>query len=102
MPKKNYTVELTKRAEKDFKSIQRYTLQKYGAQQVIKYSEQIKDGLNNLCENPALYGHGRPDIPEKCRAYRLGEHSIVYRVEKNTVFVLAILHGNMNFIEQLR
>ncbi len=98
---KKYTIQLSKRAQKDFKSIQRYTLKTYGEKQVWVYTGMLKEGLYKLEENPKLYGHTRPDIPQIYRAYKIGGHSLIYRIEEQTVYLVAILHGNMDFPSQL-
>ncbi|MAI60796.1 MAG: hypothetical protein CBB87_00010 [Micavibrio sp. TMED27] len=98
----NYQIEFSARAEKDFKSIQRYTLKTYGEKQVWIYTGMLKEDLRKLEENPKLYGHVRPDIPQIYRAYKIGEHSLIYRIEDQTVYLIAILHGSMDFTSQLK
>jgi toxin ParE1/3/4 len=97
-----YAVRLSERAQKDFKAIQRYTLERYGEKQVLKYSKMMKSGIENINENPTLYGHSRLDIPERYRSYQVGEHSIVFRLDENKIFIVAILHGSMDFKNQLQ
>ena len=48
-----------------------------------------------------MLGHWRPDIPQTHKAYNAGEHIIVYRVEDQTVYVVAILHSRMDFSRHL-
>jgi len=102
MAKIKYAVRLSERAQKDFKAIQRYTLKRYGKKQVLKYSTMMKSGIENIAGNPTLYGHSRPDIPERYRSHQIGEHSIIYRVDENNIFIVAILHGRMDFRNQLQ
>ena len=97
-----YTVQISARAEKDFKSIQRYTLKTYGEKQVWKYTGLLKEGIGKLQENPNLYGHTRPDIPQNYRACKIGGHSLIYRIEGQTVYLIAILHKGMDFFSQLK
>jgi len=97
-----YTIQLSARAEKDFKAIQRYTFKTYGEKQVWIYTGMLKEGMRKLEDNPGLYGHARPDIPQTCRAYKIGEHSLIYRIEDRTVYLIAILHGSMDFSSQLK
>lgn len=101
MAEKKYTIQVSARAEKDFKAIQRYTLKTYGENQVWKYTGMLKEGLRKLEENPALYGHMRSDIPQIYRAYKIGEHSLIYRIQDQVVYLVAILHGHMDFSSQL-
>ena len=102
MAKRKYAVQLSERAQKDFKAIQRHTLKQYSEKQVLKYSKMIKSGIENINENPALYGHSRHDIPERYRSHQVREHSIKYRVDENKIFIVAILHGSMDFRNQLQ
>ena len=102
MAKRKCAVPLSERAQKDFKAIQRYTLKRYGEQQVLKYSTMMKSGIEHIAGNPARYGHSRPDIPERYRSHQVGEYSIIYRVDENNIFIVAILHGRMAFRNQLQ
>ncbi len=102
MAKRKYAIQLSERAQKDFKAIQRYTLTHYGEKQVLKYSKIMKTGLENIAKNPALCGHYRPDIPKHYKSYQIGEHSLIYRVDKDQIFIVAILHGSMDFRSQLQ
>lgn len=98
----NYKIYFSARAEKDFKSIQRYTLKNFGENQVWKYTGMLQEGLSRLEENPQLYGHHRPDIPKTYLSYRVGEHSLIYRIKEQDVYLVAILHGQMSFATQLK
>lgn len=97
-----YKIQISARAEKDFKSIQRYTLKTYGDKQAWFYVGMLSEGLRKLADNPKLYGHSRPDIPQIYRAYKIGEHSLIYRIEADIVYLVAILHGSMDFSSQLK
>ena len=97
-----FTVQLSARATKDFKSIQRYTLKTYGEKQVWKYTSLLKEGIEKLQENPALYGHTRPDIPQTHRACKIGERSLIYRVDGQTIYIIAMLHKSTDFAFQLK
>jgi len=96
-PDQGYVIELSARAQKDFQAIQCYTLKHYGERHVLKYAALIKTAFENITENPLLYGHSRFDIPERYKSYRVGAHDIVYRIEIDTILVVAILHGHMDF-----
>ena len=97
---REYSLYLTERAKRDIKDIQRYTLQAHGSAQVRDYAETIKTCLGKLGTHPQL-GHERVDIPKGYRAWPVGKHVAVYRVEDRAIYVLAILHGRMNFTDQI-
>lgn len=101
MPEK-YIIQFSERAIKDFKAIQQYTLKNHGEKQVWKYTGMLKEVLRKLEDNPELYGHARLDIPRVYRAYKISEHSLIFRIEDHTVCLIAILHGNMDFATQLK
>ncbi|NJR15043.1 MAG: type II toxin-antitoxin system RelE/ParE family toxin [Calothrix sp. CSU_2_0] len=94
-----YTLYISERAKNDYQKIQRYTRDFYGKEQVLKYSALIKHCFAKITENPML-GHTRPDIPQRYKAYNAGKHIIVYRIEEQMVYVVAILHGSMDFSDQ--
>ncbi len=96
----SYTLYLSERAKRDYKKIQRYTRDTYGREQVLKYASMLKLCFEKITDNPML-GHWRADIPKTHKAYSAGEHIIVYRVEGQTVYVVAILHSSMDFLRQL-
>lgn len=102
MGKREYVVQLSARAQKDLKAIQRYTLKRHGEKQVSKYATMMKTGLEKLAKDPQLHGHFRPDIPERYRSCQVGKHSVIYRVDEQKIFVVAILHGSMDFPSQLQ
>lgn len=97
-----YKIQISARAEKDFKAIQRYTIKAYGDNQAWVYAGMLREGLRKLTDKPKLYGHSRPDIPQIYRAYKVGEHSLIYRIEGDIVYLVAILHGSMDFTSQLK
>ncbi len=101
MAKKTHVIQLSARAQKDFKAIQRYTLTQYGEKQVSEYSGKLKIGLENIAKNPDL-GHSRPDIPGRYRSYRVGKHSVISRMDDGIIFIVVILHGSMDFLNQLK
>ncbi len=96
----SYTLHISERAQRDYKKIQRYTRNLYGKEQVLKYASMLKECFEKITNNPML-GHRRPDIPQTYKVYSAGEHIIVYRVEGQTVYVVAILHSSMDFLRQL-
>ncbi len=101
MNKENcYTLHISARAQRDYKKIQRYTRDSYGKEQVLKYAALLKGCFEKITDNPML-GHWRPDIPRTHKAYNAGEHIIVYRVEDQTVYVVAILHSRMDLSRHL-
>jgi len=90
-----YKLELSKEADNDFESILIYTFNSWGKQQLLSYRTELKNALHFIRSNPLL-GQRHPELPDGYRYWRGGSHIIVYRLEKDIVFVLRILHGRMN------
>ena len=47
-------------------------------------------------KNPML-GHSRSDIKENYRAYKVERHLVIYSIKEDKIYVIAILHDNMDF-----
>ncbi len=78
------------------RTIQIYTLEKWGERQRKKYAALIFDGLKKLATSPEL-GHKREDISPDHYAYRMGRHFAVYRIVGREIQVSRILHDSMDF-----
>ncbi len=77
---------LTRRAEADIKSIERYTVKEFGYVQADLYLGGLDALFDLLCENPNL---GREIAPGRRRfAYR--QHIILYRVEVEELQIIRI------------
>lgn len=92
MPKK---YKLTPRAERDLKDIWLYTAETWGDEQAETYVALLEKRFEVLANSPYM-GAARPDIEQVCRYLPEGKHLIFYRVEKNTVIILAIPHASMD------
>ena len=80
----DYVLKLSSKAEDDIRSIQQYTFETFGEEQVFTYEAILNEALLTIIHNPGL-GHQRSDIPSGCRAYLAGQHFIVFRIEEKTV-----------------
>ncbi|UWX55786.1 type II toxin-antitoxin system RelE/ParE family toxin [Maribacter litopenaei] len=54
MPENNYVISA--KARDDFKSIAKYTVEKFGETQSLKYAKGLKSVLTELGDNPNLVG----------------------------------------------
>lgn len=85
----NYVLSV--RAKEDIRGIARFTIEKFGVDQSIKYSEGITRILNKICLDPEL---GRRYIPTKRKMlfrYRYKAHMIFYYPTKQGIFVVRFL-----------
>lgn len=92
MPKK---YELTPRAERDLKDIWFYTAEAWGDEQAEKYVALLEKRFEALADSPYI-GAARPDIEKGYRYFPEGKHLVFYRVEENTVIILAVPHTSMD------
>lgn len=95
MSSRSLAVRLSKRARQDFIDILRHTAQTWGPHQLEVYQSRIDQALQAIGRNPEL-GHKREDLPATHRAYLVGAHVIVYRIEARGLGVVRILHQRMS------
>jgi len=84
----------------DISQILAYTQQRYGELQRATYRDLIFKAIHTIAANPAL-GHTRPDIPPIYRAFNCKKHVMVYLKKEETIFIARILHGSMDFSNQV-
>lgn len=80
-------------AERDIEDILRYTLERWGEEQVVAYWSTIWDAAQLLRRFPEM---GRPGLRPDEREYLLPHHIIVYRFDesRNLIVILRIVsHG---------
>lgn len=78
----------------DLKSIGRYTLKHHGKIQRDKYLTRLKERFVLLGENPH-FGRPRDDIKTGYHCSDCGKHVVFYRIQKEHVEIVAILHESM-------
>jgi toxin ParE1/3/4 len=87
--------ELTPRAERDLKDIWLYTADTWGDEQADNYVLLLQKRFKSLATSPFM-GPARPDVGDGCRYLPEGKHLIFYRVDDDTVVILAVLHASMD------
>lgn len=86
---------LTAKALKDLLSIGRYTERKWGREQRNKYLSLLDIGFHTISEQPGI-GTVCDYIKTGYRKYHLGRHLIFYRIDKNHIDIIRILHDSMD------
>lgn len=86
------SVYLTPAAEADFRSIQRYTLQAWGAERQNQYASDLVAQMQKLVDFPDLGPLVDHDMFPGVRRLLAGQHAIVYVADDDTVAILRILH----------
>lgn len=81
-------------ARKDLESIAEYTKREWGVAQKRKYLSQIKDAFKTILDAPGI-GVPRDDITDGLRAHPIRKHMVFFRVTRNEVAVVRVLHERM-------
>lgn len=88
-------VVLRPRAITDLEAVWRYTASEWNSDQADRYLDQFDNRLSLLADNPTLgsdYSHVRPGV----RRYQVGRHGVFYRVARNQLVVVRVLHDRMD------
>ena len=100
MPANSYIISTKARA--DIKSIAKYTIEKFGEGQSLKYAQGLKITLQELAQNPEL---GKRYVAVKNRMllrYRYKSHVIFYHIDDKGIFIVRVLGGKMYFPQHLK
>jgi len=93
MPKQGMVYELSPEADQDLEEIFEYTEGEFGFDQAIEYLSSFDELLGKLVNNPEL-GKERKEIREGLRSILKEKHVIFYRILKNRIRIVRILHGS--------
>lgn len=86
--------KLSKLAVEDFTAIYKYTLLNFDVRQADIYTSQLENTFHLLYSSP-LMGHDCPEIASGVRRHDHQRHAIFYRKRENDIFVIRILHQQM-------
>lgn len=87
--------KLSNLAAEDFSSIYEYTWRRFGPQQADKYTAELDSLLILLANNPQM-GRDCANLIEGVRRHEHGQHAIFYQYADNGIFIIRILHQQMN------
>ncbi len=87
---------LSPAAIRDLQSIADYTIHTWGAEQEILYLNGLWRKLEEIQSRPEIFRH-RNDLAIDCRSARHEKHVIFFAVEEDSIQVIRILHGAMDF-----
>lgn len=76
------------------KAISRYTIRNWGADQAMRYLDDIQECVRNVAESP-LMGRACDGIKIGYRRVEQGRHVILYRRQPDGIVVARILHQRM-------
>ncbi|MGF1708882.1 type II toxin-antitoxin system RelE/ParE family toxin [Enterovibrio baiacu] len=87
--------KLSNKAADDFGGIYEYTYLNFGEEQADIYVEEMEACLLTLSGEP-LMGRDCGEIGPGIRRHDFQKHALFYRVRESDIFVLRILHQQMN------
>jgi toxin ParE1/3/4 len=76
------------------RTISRYTLEKWGAEQAIRYVQGLQTCFQNLAENPGI-GRACDAISSGLRRYEHGKHVVFYRLNPRGIRIVRVFHQQM-------
>ena len=91
---------ITKKAVSDLEEIWLYTVEKWSAEQADRYYNLIFDEINYICRNINA-GKSMEHVRQGYRASKVKSHLIFYRILKDTIEVIRILHERMDIENRL-
>ncbi|MFU0887733.1 type II toxin-antitoxin system RelE/ParE family toxin [Kluyvera sichuanensis] len=86
--------KLSNSAVEDFESIYEFTWYKFGAHQADKYTRELDTLFSLLAKNPAM-GHDCSALKEGIRQHNHRQHAIYYQLKEDGIFIIRILHQQM-------
>ncbi|WP_417593067.1 type II toxin-antitoxin system RelE/ParE family toxin [Parasphingorhabdus sp.] len=89
-------LRLSRRAANDLAEIADYTIAEFGIDQARLYRDQFQACFRSLLDNPQL-GRSAEDIAPGLRRIRQQAHVVFYRVERDGLLIVRVLHHSMDF-----
>jgi len=92
--------EISALALEDIDSIWEYTTENWSNKQAEKYYKDVFSAIEHICQNPDI-GKSITEIKEHHRRKLVGSHMIIYKCQKETIFIDRILHQRMDLESNL-
>lgn len=84
--------KLSSDADHDMNDIFDYSIEEFGRKQAFDYAAKLHALFLKLTEQPEI-GRRRNEIKIGLRSIPVGEHIVFYRILKNKIRILRVLHG---------
>ncbi len=68
---------------------------RWGGPQLLAYRDKLDLALQEIARNPQV-GQLRDDLPATHRAFLVGVHIVIYRLDSEVVSIVRILHQRMS------
>ena len=95
-----FNYQLSKLAIRDLDSIWIYTSEQWSKKQANTYFQQLIKTIELNCKNPEI-GKSLKEVKEDHRSYLTNRHMIIYKIEKDIVYIDRILHQSMDIEDKL-
>ena len=93
-------LRLSRRAVSDLAEIADYTIAEFGIDQARRYRDQLQACFRSLLANPQL-GRSAEEVAPGLRRIRQQAHVVFYRVERDGLLIVRVLHHSMDFERHL-
>jgi len=88
------------KARTDLKKIWRYSYKKHGLQQADTYYDELIEGMESIQQNPNI-GVACDYIRSGYRQYKINKHFVFYRLSKDKISIVRVLHESMKATKHL-
>ena len=94
---------ITPEARDDLRDIARYTLDSWGAEQHVRYRDELADCFNRIAQQSIVPRHFSKTYPELC-AVRCDHHYVFYFPTENSkpAIIIAVFHEKMDCVARLK
>ena len=82
---------VSKPAQSDMRAIARYTFERWGAEQAVRYVQGLRTCFQTLAENPGM-GRAYEAIGPGLHRHEQGWHVVFYRLRPDGIRVVRVLH----------
>lgn len=89
------SVEFSPEARNDLADIRRYTLDKFGEDQVDAYLSKLAEGIQRIRVMPGL-GRRHVEIPDDLLLVNVEQHYVVYHHVDDRIYIVRILFTRSN------
>ena len=95
-----HTYEISHLAHSDLENIWRYTYEEWSLSQANRYYDSLICEFLEICKYPEI-GREIREIKQGHRIRLIQSHMIVYKIEKEKIWIDRILHQEMDIESQL-
>jgi toxin ParE1/3/4 len=86
---------LSNKAEEDLRGVFRDSKLNFGEGKAVAYLTGLEDCLNDIADNPAM-AQKMDDLRPNYKRYLYQEHAIYFVEKKSFIYVVRVLHQQMN------